>query len=175
MKKISILWIFLIGLIFVIFFFYNRLLAIWLTLLLLAIAILIYIFSLTFKKKLIRTMQKHNRIADNDLAKDLNCRIEKIRKTLSKLYHHQKSKSGLVVFLNNRYIFYNNETINKFKQLYSKGFKEKEILENLKTNMDLKTRAEIKAIKDTLINHKKLEEKDVKVQIKDQISKSKLY
>ena len=105
MKRNNILWIFLIGSIFVIFFFY-RLLAIWLTLSLLAVAILIYIFSLTFKKKLIRIMQKYNRIVDNDLARDLNCRIEKIRKTLSKLHNHQKNRSGLVVFLNNRYIFY---------------------------------------------------------------------
>ncbi|MFX1380510.1 MAG: hypothetical protein ACFFA4_15600 [Promethearchaeota archaeon] len=174
MKRNSILWIFLIGSIFVIFFFY-RLLAIGLTLLLLAVATLIYIFSLTFKKKLIRIMQKHNRIVDNDLAKDLNCKIEKIRKTLSKLHNHQKNRGGLVVFLNNRYIFYNSETIDKFKRLYNKGLKEKEILEHLKTNIDLKTRAEIKAIKDTLINHKKLDEKDIEVQTKDQIRKSELY
>ena len=174
MKRNNILWIFLIGSIFVIFFFY-RLLAIWLTLSLLAVAILIYIFSLTFKKKLIRIMQKHNRVVDNDLAKELNCRIEKIRKILSKLHNHQKNRSGLVVFLNNRYIFYNNETIDKFKQLYNKGLKEKEILEHLTTSMDLKTRAEIKVIRDTLINHKKLEEKDIELQIKDQIRKTELY
>ncbi|MFX0005652.1 MAG: hypothetical protein ACFFAV_02870 [Candidatus Hermodarchaeota archaeon] len=174
MKKNSILWIFLILSIVIIFIFY-RLLAILLTLLLLAVAILIYILSLTFKKKLIRTMQKHNRIVDTDLAKDLNCKIEKIRKTMTKLHNHQKNRSGLVVFLSNRYIFYNSETIDKFKQLYNKDLKEKEILEHLKSNIDLKTRAEIKAIRDTLINHKKLEEKDFEVQIKDQIRKSELY
>ena len=175
MKRNSILWIFLIGLILVIFFFINRLLAIGLTFLLLAVALLIYISSLTFKKKLIRIMQKHNRIVDNDLAKDLNYKIEKIRKTMSKLHNHQKNRSGLVVFLSDRYIFYNSETIDKFKQLYNKGLREKEILEHLKTNIDVKTRAEIKAIRDTLINHKKLEEKDIEVQIKDQIRKSELY
>lgn len=174
MKKNSILWIFLIVAILVIFFF-DKLLAIWFTLVLLVVAIIIYIFSLTFKKKLIRTMEKYNRVTDTDIAEELNYSIQKIRNKLSKLYKHQKNRAGLVVFLNNRYIFYNKETLNEFIQLYNKGFKEKEILENLKTSIDIKTRAEVKVIQDTLINHKKLEEKDVEIQMKDQIRKSELY
>ncbi|MEJ2295695.1 MAG: hypothetical protein P8Y23_13150, partial [Candidatus Lokiarchaeota archaeon] len=32
--------------------------------------------------------------------------------------------------LNQKYIVYNEKTVNKFKELYNKGFGEKEILEN---------------------------------------------
>jgi len=166
MKRNYVLWTFLIALILVIFFF-NQLLAIWFTLLLLCIAVIFYVFSLTSKKKLLRTLQKYNRIPDTDIAEELNYPIEKIRKKLSKLHKHQKNRSGLVVLLNNRYIFFSKEAINEFKRLYNKGLKQKEILENLKTSMGLKTRAEVKAIEDTLIDHKKLEKKDVIVQIKD--------
>ncbi|MFW9828278.1 MAG: hypothetical protein ACFFEY_11855 [Candidatus Thorarchaeota archaeon] len=174
MRKNSILWAFLIVSIIIIFLF-NKLLAIWVTLVLLVLAIIVYIYSLTFKRKIIRTIQKYNRITDTDIAEELNSRIEKIRDKLAKLHKHQKKRIGLFVFLNSRYIFYNDETINEFKQLYSKGLKEKEILENLKKSIDIKTRAEVKVIKDTLINHKKLEKKDIEIQIKDQIRKSELY
>jgi hypothetical protein len=174
MRKNSILWISLIVSILIIFLI-NKILAIWVTLVLLALAILVYIYSLTFKRKIIRTVQKYNRITDTDIAEELNTRVEKLRKKLARLHKRQKKRIGLVVFLNNRYIFYNNDTINEFKQLYSKGLKEKEILENLKKSIDIKTRAEVKVIKDTLINHKKLEEKDIEVQIKNQIRKSELY
>ena len=108
MEKGSILWIFLIGLIFTIFIF-NKELAIWVTLILLIIATAIYGYSLTFKKKLIRVIQKHNRITDTDIAKELNRPVEKIRKVLSRLLKHQKKRVGLIVFLNNRYIFYNTK------------------------------------------------------------------
>ncbi|MFW9770790.1 MAG: hypothetical protein ACFFEO_01285 [Candidatus Thorarchaeota archaeon] len=102
-------------------------------------------------------MQKYKRINDTDVAKELNSPIEKVREKLSSLYKHQKKKIGLTVFLNNRYIFYNQESLNEFKRVYAKYAKEKQILEKLQPSIGLKTRAEVKVIKDTLINHKIVE------------------
>jgi len=170
MKKDSILWIITVGTIFAIFIFYKEI-AIWFTLILLIIAIASYVYSLTFKKKLIRAMQKYQRIIDIDIAKELNQSIEKIRKKLSKVYKHQKKSAGLLVFLNNRYIFYNAESINKLKLLYNKNIREKEIFEISKTTIGLRTRAEVKAIKDQLMNHKNNETNQKLITIKDKIRK----
>ena len=174
MKRITILWIFLIVAILVTFLF-NQMLAIWTTLALLGIASLIYIISLTFKKKLIRTMQKYVRIIDTDVAKELNQPIERIRKIFLSLYKKQKKRRGLIIFLNKRYIFYNNVSISKFLELFNNSVKEKEILERLKENIGLRTRAEVKAIKDILVDNKKIEKSESVIRIKDQIRKSEIY
>lgn len=150
-------------------------LAIWITLTLLSIALSVYLFSLSFKKKLIRAMQKHLRIIDMDIAVELNQSIERIRKTLINLHKHQKKRWGLIIFLNNRYIFYNNVSVNKLLKLFNDGFKEKEILEQLKEIIGVRTRAEVKVIKDTLINHKKIKKIDSIIEIKDQLRKSEIY
>ena len=174
MKRNTVLWSFLIVAILVIFIF-NQMLAIWITLTLLSIALIVYLFSLSFKKKLIRAMQKHLRIIDMDIAVDLNQSIERIRKTLIKLHKHQKKRWGLIIFLNNRYIFYNSVSVKKLLELYNNGLKEKEILVQLKETIGLKTRAEVKVIKDTLIDHKKIEKSDSMIEPKDQLRKSEMY
>ncbi len=174
MKKNNVLWSFLIVAILAIFI-YNQMLAIWITLTLLSIALSVYLFSLSFKKKLIRAMQKHLRIIDMDIAVELNQSIERIRKTLINLHKHQKKRWGLIIFLNNRYIFYNNVSVNKLLKLFNDGFKEKEILEQLKEIIGVRTRAEVKVIKDTLINHKKIKKIDSIIEIKDQLRKSEIY
>ena len=173
MKRTPILWSFIIIAIFVIFIF-NRLLAIWITITLLSIALLVYLFSLPFKKKLIRAMQKHFRISDMDIAAELKQPIERIKKILNKLYKNKKKRWGLVIFLNNRYIFYNNDSVNRLVELYNNGLKEKEILEQLKETIGLKTRAEVKAIEDTLTDHKKIENNNSLIKLKHTIRKSEI-
>ncbi|MFX1350485.1 MAG: hypothetical protein ACFE92_17580 [Promethearchaeota archaeon] len=174
MKRNTILWIFLIAVILVTFMF-NQMLAIWITLALLGIALLVYLLSLQFKKKLIRIMQKYVRIIDTDISEELNQPIERIRKNLLNLYKNQKKRRGLIIFLNKRYIFYNNVSVSKFLELFNNGIKEKEILEQLKEKIGLRTRAEVKAIKDTLIYHKKIEKSKSIIELKDQIRKSEIY
>jgi hypothetical protein len=174
MKRNTILWILLIAVILVTFIF-NQMLAIWITLALLGIALLVYLISLPFKKKLIRTMQKYVRIIDTDVSEELNQPIERIRKNLLSLYKNQKKRRGLIIFLNKRYIFYNTVSVSKFQELFNDGIKEKEILEQLKEKIGLRTRAEVKAIKDTLINHKKMEKRESIIEFKDQIRKSEIY
>ncbi|MFX1329750.1 MAG: hypothetical protein ACFE91_16600, partial [Promethearchaeota archaeon] len=120
MKISKVLWSFVIVAILVVFIF-NQMFAILITITLLSIALLVYLFSLSFKKKLIRAMQKHLRISDMDIAAELNQPIERIRKMLSKLYKHKKKRWGLIIFLNNRYLFYNNDSVNKLIELYNNG------------------------------------------------------
>ena len=149
--------------------------AIWITLTLLSIALIIYLLSLPFKKKLIRTMQKHLRVIDSDIAIELNQPLERIKKTLIKLHKNQKKRWGLIIFLNNRYIFYNNISVNKLLETYNNGFKEKEILEQLRESIGLKTRAEVKVIIDTLFDYNKFEKRDSIIKSKDQIRTSEIY
>ncbi|MFW9902220.1 MAG: hypothetical protein ACFFDY_13220 [Candidatus Thorarchaeota archaeon] len=173
MKLSAFLWSFLIVAILVVFIF-NRMFAILITITLLSIALLVYLFSLSFKKKLIRAMQKHLRISDMDIAAELNQPIERIRKNLIKLYKNKKRRWGLIIFLNNRYIFYNNDSVNRLLELYNNGLKEKEILEQLKETIGLKTRAEVKAIEDTLTDHKKIENNNSLIKVKHTIRKSEI-
>lgn len=174
MKGYTVFWSSLIVAIFVIFIF-NQIFAIWITITLLSIALIVYLLSLSFKKKLIRTMQKHIRVIDSDIAIELNQSIERIRKVLVKLHRHQKKRWGLIIFLNDRYIFYNNISVNKLLELYHNGLKEKEILVQLKESIGLKTRAEVKAIIDTLFDNKKIEKRDSLVEPKKQIRTSEIY
>ncbi|MFX1463862.1 MAG: hypothetical protein ACFFBF_12590 [Promethearchaeota archaeon] len=173
MKISKVLWSFVIVAILVVFIF-NQMFAILITITLLSIALLVYLFSLSFKKKLIRAMQKHLRISDMDIAAELNQPIERIRKLLIKLYKHKKKRWGLIIFLNNRYLFYNIDSINKLIELYNNGLKEKEILEQLKDTIGLKTRAEVKAIEDTLTDHKKIENNNSLIKFKHTIRKSEI-
>lgn len=150
-------------------------LAIWITIGLLGIALLIYLFSLSLKKRIMRAMQNHLRMIDTDIAEELNQPIQRIRKALIKLHKHQKKKNGLIIYLNNRYILYNLFSVNKLLELFNKGIREKEILEQLKEIIGLKTRAEVKVIEDTLIDHKKIKKNDSMIEFKDQIRKSQIY
>ena len=120
-------------------------------------------------------MQKYVRIIDTDVADELNQPIGKIRKILLNLYEHQKKRRGLIIFLNKRYIFYNDVSVGKFLELFNNGVKEKEILEKLKENVGLRTRAEVKAIKDILINNKKIEKSESVIKLKNQKRKSEIY
>ncbi|MFX1258243.1 MAG: hypothetical protein ACFFAN_10310 [Promethearchaeota archaeon] len=96
-------------------------------------------------------MNNYYRIEETTVAKKLMRPLQEIHDQMFNLSNRQKWKNWVIVFLNNRYIFYHKYTLDKFKKLYNKGYSEKEIFENLKEEVKMRTRAEIKAIINTLI------------------------
>jgi len=115
-----------------------------------------YIPSLSSKRRLIKILNQYDKIEDKFVAKKLDRSVSKIRSQMHNLSKRQKHKKWLIVFLNKRYIYYSQDTIEKFLHLYENGFHEKKILETMKKKSELKTRAEIKAIEDALTNSKRL-------------------
>jgi hypothetical protein len=105
-------------------------------------------------------MRKNNKIVDVLIAKRLSRPIDEVREKMFVLSRNQKKKNWLIVFLDNRYIFYGKDVIHQFKDLYNRGFGEKEILENLNRSLEINTRAEIKTIEETLINQKRLDKRE---------------
>lgn len=103
-------------------------------------------------------MREYLIISDKDVAEKLKRPLNDIRKTMASLSKNQKKRKWLIVFLNKRYIFLNEKGVENFKQLYNRGFNEKKILENLQQDMKIRSRAEVKAIEITLINHDRLNE-----------------
>jgi len=153
-KKI---WIFLLlGIIAYIFIVYNQLIAIIATGILLISYIVSYLISLSLKNRIIRSAKQYPLLSDKQIAKKLNLPIEEIRKNLFILSKNQKRKKWLIVFLNKRYIFYNEDTVERFKKLHQMGYNEKDILKNLQKQIQIRTRAEIKAIQTTLTSQKRL-------------------
>ena len=107
-------------------------------------------------------MKNLYKIEDDTIAKKFNKPISKIREDMFELSQDQEKKKWLIIFLNKQYIRYHQDTIQAFKESYNKGFTEKEILDNLK-EYKVETRAEIKAIKDSLIKLNRLSEREVTV------------
>ena len=162
LKRVKELWFFaVIAILVFIFIFINREIAIWSAVVLLVIFILYYIPSLSFKRRLTRFMKKYHMIEDKTIAQKLTRPSEEIRETMQKLSIHQKRNKWLIVFLNDRYIFYNKKFIREFKELYNEGYNEKRIFEILKPKINIRTRAEIKAIEDTLIHQKRLKKREI--------------
>jgi len=85
--------------------------------------------------------------------------LEDVRNILFSLSKNQKKKKWLIVFLNTRYFFLNENAVENFKQLYYMGYNEKKILEHLQRSTRIKSRAEVKAIELTLTNQKRLKNK----------------
>ena len=160
-ERLRQLWFIIIITIIIIIFIYNREIGIWVAAGLLATFILYYVPSLSFKKRLARFMKKYNMIEDKTIAQNLTRPLEEIRETMRKLSIHQKRNKWLITFLNDRYIFYHKITIKEFNELYYKGYNEKRIFETLKPKINIRTRAEIKAIEDTLIHHKRLKSRKI--------------
>ena len=160
-KRLRELWFFSIIAIIIIIFIYNREIGIWAALVLSAIFILYYLPSLSFKRRLIRFMKKYYMIEDRTIAQNLTRPLEEIREIMQKLSVHQKRIKWLIVFLNDRYIFYHKYIIREFNELYYNGYNEKRIFEALKPKINIRTRAEIKAIEDTLINQKRLRNREI--------------
>jgi hypothetical protein len=124
-----------------------------------------YIPYLSFKKKFIRAIEEYDTITDVEISKRLMRPLDKIKEKMYILSKNQKRKKWLITFLSNRYIFYNSDTIQKFNELYDKGYGEKQILRRLQKDFNVKTRAEIKVIKDTLIDFNRIKKRDISARI----------
>ena len=152
-KKISFYLI--LGILILIFIF-NQILAIWLTGSFFIIYLALYLTTHTLKRRILKSIQEYSIISDKEIADMLERPLEDVRKVLSSLSKNQNKKKWLIVFLNKRYIFLNENGVENFKNLYRQGYSEKKILEDLQQIMNIKTRAEVKAIELTLANHDRL-------------------
>ena len=151
----KIIFYIVLGIIAVIFVF-NQLLGVWFAGFFFIIYLVSYLITLSSKRKLLSFMREYSIISDKDIADTLKRPIEDIRRILLSLSKNQKNKKWLIVFLNKRYIFLNENGVDSFKQLYKQGYSEKIILENLQQVMKIRSRAEVKAIEVTLANHNRL-------------------
>jgi len=104
----------------------------------------------------LRRIQTDLLISDSEIANKLNRSLDEIRNTLFSLSKNQKKKKWLIVYLNKRYIFLNEQAVKDFELLYYKGYNEKKLFENLQHKMRIRSRAEVKAIVTTLMNQNRL-------------------
>ena len=162
LKSIGRKWFLIFILIVLLIFLINPELAIWITIITIILYFASFIPNLFFSNKFARYIKKFHSIEDKDLVKKFNKPLKKIQEELFELSQNQKKKNWLIIYLNKHYIIYNEETIEKFKELYNGGFGEKEIFENLQS-YGIKTRAELKAIIESLIKFDKLEAREVSV------------
>jgi len=139
-----------------ILYFYNQVVGIFLASLVFIIYLASFLGSLSSKRNLLKIIQKYSTISDKEISNKLDRPLEDVRSILFSLAKNQKNKKWLIVFLNNRYIFLNNNAVENFKQLYYLGYNEKKILENLQRNTRIKSRAEVKAIELALTNQNRL-------------------
>ncbi len=162
LKTIGRKWfIFLVIAILIVFIFYP-LAAIIMTVITIVLFALSYIPTLFFNKKLKKFLSDCSSIEDKMVARKLKRPLPQIQEKMHHLSKKQNKKNWLIIFTNRHYIFYNEETVEKFREYYTKGLGEKEILEKLKKS-DIKTRDEIKAIEETLIENSRLEVREVSV------------
>lgn len=161
-KRVGRNWflIFIIAVIFV--FFIEQILAIWLVGIALVLYLLSFLPNIFFKRSLKGKMMEYYMIEEDTIAHKMKKPLRKIRETLFKLSQKQRKKTHLIVYLDNRYVYFHEETVNKFNELYKKGFGEKEILEGMK-KYDLQTKSEVKYILNTLKKHNRLPEREISV------------
>ncbi|MFX0155056.1 MAG: hypothetical protein ACFE9Q_11065 [Candidatus Hodarchaeota archaeon] len=161
-KTIGRSWFIILVAIIIIVAIYNPIAAIWMSGITLVLFLLSYVPRLFFKNKIHKFMKKFYKIEDELIARKFNKPIKKIQEELFELSQNQEKKPWLVTFLNKQYVFYHQKTIEKFIELYNKGYSEKEILDNLK-NFKVVTKAEIKTIKESLIKLNRLSEREISV------------
>ena len=161
-KSIGRRWFLILVIIIVIIAFFNPIAAIWMAGITLVMFLLSFIPRLFFKNKLHRFMKKYYKIEDELIARKFNKPVNKIRDEMFELSQNQEKKKSLIVFLNKQYICYHEDTIKAFKEIYNKGYSEKEMLDNLK-DYKINARQEIKAIQDTLIKLDRLSEREISV------------
>lgn len=162
LKTIGRKWFLILVVIIIIVVVYSPIAAIWMTGITLLLFLLSYIPRLFFKNKLHKFLKKYYKIEDNLIARKFKKPLEKIQDELFELSQNQEKKSWLITFLNKQYVFYHQETIEKFKEVYNKGYTEKEILDSLK-DFKVNTRAEIKIIKETLVKLERLSDREISV------------
>ena len=146
--------------------------AIVITVISLILLVLSYIPSLFFTRKLMKLMKIYYRIEDKTIGRLMDKSLQKIQEKMFDLSQKQvkkkkwqfwlKNKNWLIIYLDKQYLFYHQQTISRFKELYYKGFGDKEILEQLK-EYELKSKSEVKAITEELIKYDKLSEREISV------------
>ncbi|MHA2009079.1 MAG: hypothetical protein ACXABO_16900 [Promethearchaeota archaeon] len=155
-SNIRQIFFYLILVVVIIIFVFDQIIGIWLAGSFFIIYLVSYLITLSSKRRLLRIMQEYAIINDNEIADKLERPIDYVRKVLSSLSKNQRKRKWLIVFLNKRYIFLNSHGVESFKQLYNQGYSEKKILESLQQEMNIKTRAEVKAIEITLESNERL-------------------
>ncbi|MFX1396726.1 MAG: hypothetical protein ACFFAS_06740 [Promethearchaeota archaeon] len=164
MKKIDYLkkyWYFIIIIVIFIIFIINPTIAIISTLIILCLAMITYLPSLSSSSRLKKYMSEYSTIEDAAIADKLLFSLEEVQTKMFKLSKNQKRNKWLIVRLNNRYIFYNEKAIITFRQLYYRGLTDKRIFEEMRRSMSIRTRSEVKAIELTLIKHQRLEKRSI--------------
>ena len=126
MSKIGTLirksWFFVLIVVIIVIFVYDRIIALLITFVLIFAFIISYIPSLSFKKRLIKVMNKYKKVEDLTISRNIRRPLPIVQNYMFKLSKRQKRKKWLIVYLNKRYIFYNKKTIQEFLKLYGYGF-----------------------------------------------------
>lgn len=136
--------------------------AVILTAIILTLFALYYFWRIYTSKRIEIVIKKYYRIDDITMAKKVKRSLTFVQEKMFEISQKQSGKNWLMIYLNKHYIFYHEMTIEKFKELYSKGFGDKEILEELK-EFNIDTRAEIKAIEENLVKYNRLDKREVSV------------
>lgn len=152
----------IIILVFIVFIF-NRILAIWIGFIFIIIVFASYFPSLSFKNRLVKYMKKHKTIDDRSLADKFKRPVEEVQEQMENLTKKYNKTGGIISSLDNRCVYYNKEVVGKIIELYNRGMNEKRIFEKLKKDIQIRTRAEIKAIEDILINQKRIKKRSNRV------------
>jgi len=162
LKSIGRKWFLILVIVIILVFLVNRELAIWMTI----ITVILYAFSylpvLFFSRRFQKYIKNFNALEDKLVARKFKRSLAEIQESMFNLSQKQNNKTWLIIFLNKQYIFYNQETIDKFKEYYNKGLGEKELLEAMK-EFNVKTRAEVKGIEEALINCERLTKREISV------------
>jgi hypothetical protein len=161
-KSIGRRWFLILVIVILIVAFFDPIAAIWMTGITLGLFLISFIPRLFFKNKLQKFMKKFYKIEDELIARKLKTPLKKVKEEMFNLSQNQQKRKWLIIFLNKQYICYHQDTIEAFKEVYNKGFSEKEMLDNLK-QYKIDTRAEIKAIQDILIKLERLDEREISV------------
>ncbi len=151
----KVIFYIILGIILIIFF-YDQILGIWFAGSFFAIYFIVFLITLSSKRRLLRIIRDYLIISDEEIGNKLQRPLEEIRKIMFSLSKNQKNKKWLIAYLNKRYIFLNEHAVNFFMQLYEKGYNEKQIFESLQQKMRIRSRAEVKAIESTLVSQKRL-------------------
>ncbi len=108
-------------------------------------------------------MKEYDLIEDIQISEDLTIPLKIVREAMKSIAKRQKRKDWLIAVINNRCVFYNSIFITKFRDLYNEGLNEKSIFNVITETYSIRSRAEIKAIEDILINENKIDERDFSV------------
>ena len=137
--------------------------AIVITIISLVVFIVLYVRSLMLSRDLLKLMKNYYRIDDKTIARKMGSPLQKIRGKMFEYSQKQYNKNWLIIFINKQYLFYHQQTVDAFKELFNKGYGDKELLEELK-EFELESKAEIKLIIETLIKYERLSEREITVE-----------